>query len=273
MILVNFIRLSSLLILGTAIIMFNSCSSNSVKDKKEKPSSNTNQSVIINNWSEEKEKQHLSNRQDSSTWDYEMLDVDIRSNKERSSKPFNFGAFPVPKYSLLGENIFKGIGVGSTHRKVENSDNNVYCTFFFVNNNELIKQYIPKGKENEIFFVIMVLSDVKMDTINYSHSRNHMISRNNPDYIGQGFVETKNGDIDYMAFLTADRNEYAIVNMRLFNLKHGRIVVIAPQKDTSIRSLQLKSEQTLSTDDIENYIDEIIKQKTVINFLSNKGNI
>uniref|UniRef100_UPI00257F4286 hypothetical protein n=1 Tax=Proteiniphilum sp. UBA5510 TaxID=1947286 RepID=UPI00257F4286 len=120
---------------------------------------------------------------------------------------------------------------------------------------------------------IMVLTDIEIDTINYSHSKNQMISRNNPDYIGQGFVKTKNGEVDYVAFLTADRNEYAIVNMRLFNLKHGRIILIAPQKDGTIRSLQLKSEQVFSIDNIESYIDDLINQKNVKDFFTSKGNI
>lgn len=227
----------------------------------------------LNNWNEKKERQHLINRQDSSTWDYEMLYRDIEDTKNTDYKPFKFGVFPVPKYNLLGKDTFKGIGVGSTYRKIENSNNNVYCTFFAVNKNELIKQYIPNDKKNEVFFIIMVLTDIEIDTVNYSHSKNQMISRNNPDYIGQGFVKTKNGEVDYMAFLTADRNEYAIVNMRLFNLKYGRIVLIAPQKDNTIRSLQLKSEQVLSIDDVESYIDDVLKQKNVKSFLTNRGNI
>lgn len=234
---------------------------------------NTKSNDTKSSWNEEKERQHLRNRQDSSTWDYKMLYRDIEDIRRIDAKPLKFGAFPVPEYSILGENAFKGIGVGSTHRKIENSDNNVYCTFFAVNENELIKQHIPKGKKNEVFFTILVLTDIETDTINYSHSRNQMISRNNPDYIGQGFVKTKNEEVDYVAFLTADRNEYAIVNMRLFNLKQGRIIIIAPQKDGTMRSLQLKSEQVLSLDDMENYIDDLINQKNVRDFLTSKGNI
>ncbi len=224
-------------------------------------------------WNEKREKQHLINRQDSTTWDYEMLRRDIEDANYIDSKPFQFGVFPVPKYSLLGKNSFQGIGIGSFHRKVEYSDNSIYCTFFAVKKNELTKQYIPDDKTNEIFFTIMVLTDVEIDTVNYSHSRNQMISRNHPDYIGQGFVKTKKGEVDYAAFLTADRNEYAIVNMRLFNLKQGRMIIIAPQKDGTIRSLQLKTEQVLSIDDIESYTDDLINQKIVKDFLKSKGNI
>lgn len=233
----------------------------------------TTSNDTINNWNEKKERQHLLNRQDSSTWDYEMLYRDIEDAKNVDSKPFQFGVFPVPKYSLLGKNSFQGIGIGSFHRRIENSDNNLYCTFFAVKKNELIKQYIPEEKTNEIFCTIMVITDIKIDTVNYSHSKNQMISRNHPDYIGQGFVKTKKGEVDYLAFLTADRNEYAIVNMRLFNLKQGRIILIAPQKDGTLRSLQLKSEQVLSIDDIECYIDDLINQNTIKDFLTHKGNI
>lgn len=230
-------------------------------------------SDTISVWNEQKERQHLINREDSATWDKEMLKRDIDSNKSYESKPFPMGAFPVPDYNLLGKNTFKGVGVGSFYRSIENNNRHICCNFFAVRKNELIKQHIPQNKENEVFFTVVVLTDIEIDTLNYSHSRNQIVSRNNPDYIGQGYVKTKSGDIDYLAFLTADRNEYAVVNMRLFNLKQGRIILIAPQKDGSVRSLQLKSDDVLSMSDVENHIDHLLLQKKVKDFMTRKGNI
>lgn len=230
-------------------------------------------SDTISVWNEQKERQHLINREDSATWDKEMLKRDIESNKSYTSGPFPMGAFPVPDYNLLGKNTFKGVGVGSFYRPIENSNRHICCTFFAVRKNELIKQHIPQNKENEVFFTVVVLTDIEIDTLNYSHSRNQVISRNNPNYIGQGYVKTKSGEIDYLAFLTADRNEYAVVNMRLFNLKQGRIILIAPQKDGSVRSLQLKSEDVLSMSDVENHTDHLLLQKKVKDFITQQGNI
>ncbi len=75
-----------------------------------------------------------------------------------------------------------------------------------------------------------------------------------------------------MAFLTANRDEFAVVNMRLFNLKLGRIILIAPQKDHSLRSLQLKA-PILSTKELAGYLDKILKQDKVKSFFMDKGNL
>lgn len=99
-----------------------------------------------------------------------------------------------------------------------------------------------------------------------------IISRNNPDYIGQGFFKTKTDEIDYIAFLTANRDEYAIVNMRLFNLKNGRIILIAPQKDGSLRSMQLET-PILSDKELSDYINKILQQDNVKIFFNNGNNI
>lgn len=37
------------------------------------------------------------------------------------------------------------------------------------------------------------------------------ISRNNPNYVGQGSFKTRTNKIDYITFLTADRDNHAII--------------------------------------------------------------
>lgn len=119
--------------------------------------------------------------------------------------------------------------------------------------------------------MIVMLTDF-VDTTNFTHAGGHIISRNNPDYIGQGFFKTRKDEIDYTAFLTADRNEYAIVNMRLFNLKQGRIILIAPQKDGSLRSLQIKT-PILDEKELSEYLDKMLTQENVKQFFRDPGNI
>jgi hypothetical protein len=122
-----------------------------------------------------------------------------------------------------------------------------------------------------VYFTIAVLTD-KADTVNYTHTLNNVVSRNHPDYIGQGYVKYANLKVDYTAFLTAGRNSYAIVNMRLFDLKNGALILIAPHKDNSLRSLQIVAPD-LSTDDVDSYIDSLFKQQKAINFFTEEGTI
>lgn len=221
-------------------------------------------------WNKKLEEKHLQNRQDTTTWDEELLQIDIEANKRRTNLPIRKGAFPVPKYELLGKESFKGVGNGGNFTGINLNGKKILYSYFLVNKNALTQQYIGE-KANEVFFTIVTLTDF-VDTTNFTHAGVHISSRNNPDYIGQGFFKTQKDEIDYTAFLTADRNEYAIVNMRLFNLKQGRIILIAPQKDGSLRSMQIKT-PTLDDKELNNYIDEVLKQENVKQFFSDTNNI
>lgn len=98
-----------------------------------------------------------------------------------------------------------------------------------VNKTKVNEPYL-KDKPNEVFFTVVVSTDIEIDTIDYSHARGIISSRNNPHYIREGWIKTKNDSVDYVAFITADRNSYAIVNMRLLDLKNGNIILINPKK-------------------------------------------
>src|SRR5690606_27036925 len=99
-------------------------------------------------------------------------------------------------------------------------DKKTICHSLYVNNNGVNKEFI-KDRPNEVFFTIAVLAD-SIDLKRYTHTDVSITSRNHPHYVGQGFVKTKSNEIDFVSFLTADRNDYAIVNMRLFDLRIGR---------------------------------------------------
>lgn len=178
------------------------------------------------------------------------------------------GPFPVPKYDLLGNYRYRGGGVGGRWKNYEGKK--IVYNYFVANKTEISQEFLG-NKKNEVFYTIISLTDF-VDTVNFTHARSHFTSRNNPDFTCEGYYKTKENEVDYLAFLTANREQYAIVNMRLFNLKHGRVILIAPQKDGSLRSLQLSS-PLLSADEMEAYIDKILKQEKVKEFFTNKANI
>jgi hypothetical protein len=220
-------------------------------------------------WNEILEKQHLNNRQDTATWDKELLQRDINDSLSNSKgKPFPHGAFPVPKYDLAGKFRYRGAGAGGTFKNY--FDKKLVYSFFFANKTAA-SETILKEKENEVFFLIVMLTDF-IDTVNYTHGSAYLLSRNNPDVTCEGFFKTKTDEVDYMAFLTANRDEFGVVNMRLFNLKSGRIILIAPQKDHSLRSLQLTA-PILSTKEVPSYLDKILIQDNVKSFFMDKGNL
>ena len=225
-------------------------------------------------WTIEKAKAHLKDRQDSTTWDSIMFYNDLLSFVPETSLPLMNGVFPNPHYALMGKGSFSGVGnfgfPGGDGLEKKIGSKTILYNSFFVGASEVNRAFIG-DKKNEVFFQIIVLVDF-VDTMNYTHLSSEIVSRNHPDYIGQGFYKTQNNRIDYLAFNTADLNAYAIVNMRLFDLNLGETILIAPQKDNSFRSMQIKSPQ-LSSDEVDAYTDELLRQEEVIDFFTYVGNI
>jgi hypothetical protein len=181
----------------------------------------------------------------------------------------------LPKYNLLAENSFKGVGnfgfPGGENSEFKINEKTILFNSFFAGKNHFNENYIDHSEADEIFFQIIILTDF-VDTLNYKHLSSEVISRNHPDYFGQGFYKTKNAKIDYVAFLTADRSSYAIINTRLFDLKYGKTILIAPQRNKSLRSMQINSPK-LSSKQVEDYTKKLLDREDIKLFFNAKGNI
>ena len=220
-------------------------------------------------WNLEKEKIHNENRKDSTKWSSKNWKVDTE-NIKISGKPMINGVYPVPNYDLI-DTTFNGLGNSGNWKGVDLKDKKIIFHSLYVNKNAVNQEFI-NNKPNEVFFTIAVLTD-SIDLKRYSHTNVSITSRNHPHYVGQGFVKTKSNEIDFLSFLTADRNDYAIVNMRLFDLRIGRIILIAPQKDGTLRSLQLDSPIMSSEEMDEHLLDLMANDRNVIEFFTKSGNI
>ena len=220
-------------------------------------------------WNLEKEKIHNENRKDSTKWSSKNWKVDTE-NIKIGGKPVINGVFPIPDYDLI-DSTFNGLGNSGNWKGFDLKDKKIIYHSLYVNKNAVNREFI-EDKPNEVFFTIAVLTD-SIDLKRYSHTNVSITSRNHPHYVGQGFVKTKSNEIDFISFLTADRNDYAIVNMRLFDLRIGRIILIAPQKDGTLRSLQLDS-SIMSSQEMDKHIENLMtNDKEVINFFTKKGTI
>lgn len=220
-------------------------------------------------WNLEKERIHNENRNDSTKWSSKTWKADTK-NIILKGRPFIDGVFPVPKYELT-DSTFNGLGNSGDWKGFDLNDKKIIYHSFYVKKNAVNRKFI-NDKPNEVFFTIAVLTD-SIDLKGYSHTNVSISSRNHPHYVGQGFVKTKSNEIDFISFLTADRNNYAIVNMRLFDLRIGRIILIAPKKDGTLRSLQLNS-PNMPSEEMDEYIKNLMSNdKKVIDFFMDKNNI
>lgn len=208
-------------------------------------------------WTAEKRKAYLQNRTDSTSWDMEMMNIDKQLIGLDMFGPFEYGVFPVPTYELIsGES---NVGVGNMPGEFVCGGKKVYMNSFYVGKNPVNAKAIGE-RGDEVFFQIIVLLDSAEADYNGA-----ILSRNHPDYLGQGFVKTGIANIEYTAFITAERNSFAIVNARLFDLKYGKTILIAPQSDRTLRSYQVGSPD-LSSEKIKPYTEELLAKQEVIQF-------
>ena len=212
-------------------------------------------------WNREKKIERKNNRENSTKWDIKNLEVDSINFQEKG----NSGFFPTPDYNLIGENSFDGLGYGGSYDGIIVNNRTFIYNDFYVRKCLTNEAYIG-NKENEVFFVIIVMTDF-IDTINYSHMHADIISRNHPDYLAKGWIKTKTNKIDYTAFITGDRREYAVVNERIFDLDIGRVILIIPSNKVSGMLLSKQISIPISSnDDIKEIIPQILQNEEIVNF-------
>ncbi len=230
-------------------------------------------------WTEELRLKHISNVENPATWDMDRLNNDNTPPEPvpgfpNRPLPISTGPFPAPDYDSISMSSFKGIGMALPiplpaypDMKLTVGDKDVVYASFFVNDNPF---YQSTSGTDRVFFTLITVTD-SLDENGYAIGAGQISSRNHPDYIGQGFYQTTTGKIDFTAFTTPEGEEYAIVNMRLFHLKYGNVILVAPQKDGTFRSMQLDEKEVTSDESYEQIKSQILRRSDVIEFFSGKG--
>jgi len=176
------------------------------------------------------------------------------------------GVFPAPKYDLVGEKSFIGLGYAGNFKGLKINSKSFLYNCFYAKKNKFNKAFI-KDKKQDVFFVIAISTDF-VDPEKFSHFQSLISSRNHPNYLAKGYYKTKKNTIDFNAFISGDRDSYAIVNERIFDLTIGKMIFIVPQKDGSLRSMQIEI-PLLSLDETKSYVEKLLKEsESLINFYS-----
>ena len=230
-------------------------------------------SLVSQGWNRQARELLNESRNEEDSWDMELFEEDKQvTGLNESFGPMNYGAFPTPNYDLTEPNSFNGLSSISTcYQPYEINGKLAVFTSFGLHNNPFYADGL-KGRESAAFFTVITITDT-IDTQGYTTARYQIISRNHPDYVGQGYVKNKTSQIDYLAFTTPEGNDFAVINGRLFHLNHGRFIVIAPQKDGSLRSLQLK-ESLKTTNEVKDFVERDLLQRAEISrFITNEQTI
>lgn len=202
--------------------------------------------------------------------DFKRLEEDLQGEKKTDRGPFNFGVYPYPVYDSISKNTFSGLGTAGNFFGIDLNGKKIVYTSFSENKSKINSFRVPE--KNNMFFAIAVLTDY-IDKEKYTSSKMQIVSRNFPDVIGQGYIKTKNDKIDFSAFITIENDQFAIVNMKLYNLKYGKIILIAPQKDGSLRSIQIKEKENLTNENLKIFLEQLIKKPEITEFFTNKNTI
>lgn len=203
--------------------------------------------------------QTIEELKDEHVWDIELLQLDIATLKEPQLGMMTMGAFPVKHYEgsagvmghklEVGEQIFKG-------------------ATYFVGKNEDNKHLYDENQNQRSFFTILC----PIDNLNDSkENQAHVISRNHPNYIGQGLIHTGSFPVEYITFTEGNDRSYAILNMKIFNLDGGNTILVDVQPDKSLRFLQLQG-AFLSMEDSKTQVPKVLETEEALNFYNIKKN-
>ena len=211
----------------------------------------------------------IENIKNPELWDMERMKGDIMDINERL--PIRFGAFPVPHYDSLG--TYKGGGFFNNilarsvpEYRLAVEDKEIVFSSFYIGNSPFYKE----ENRNKVFFTVITVIDT-LTTDNFALGTSEIFSRNHPDYGGEGSFITKDNRVEFVAFTTPDKGSFAIVNMRLFHLEYGNIILVTPQKDCSFRSLQIKGSVPPSEGCFEYIKSNVLQREEVIKFLTAEG--
>ncbi|MCD1118454.1 hypothetical protein [Chryseobacterium turcicum] len=200
--------------------------------------------------------------------DFKRLQKELSEKDSINKGPFTYGIFPYPDYDSISKKTFSGIGTTGNFYGINLNGKKIVYTSFSENKNSLNNYRVKEN--NRIFFTIVVLTDF-IDEKNFKSMKSQIVSRNFPDVIGQGYIKTKENKIDFSAFVTLENDEFAIINMKLYNLKYGNIILIAPQKEGSLRSIQILADENLTTENIKMNVEKLLKNQQIKSFFTNEN--
>lgn len=236
--------------------MLASCNSESKKK-------DNNDLAIEPFWNLEKAKKQALDFNSSDTWDTKTLEMEIGYIDALTSLDFPFftSPFPTPEYESPGN--------GNSSIETEIGGKKIIGHTVIIGRGEHSEHLFKTITDEYItYFTILTIADsLKTENPVIATSRNH------PHYLAQGSLnKSSKSRVDWVAIQLADKNAYSIVNARIFDLRVGRLILVAPQKDGSIRFYQTQA-PTMNLNEREKFIENLKTQPKAIAFFSDHNNI
>jgi len=197
---------------------------------------------------------------DTTTWNTSFLKNDITyfggdSSEFEEDFPLRILPFPVVDYK------FGATGAGEFFIDEQYK---LSISYFLIGKHDYNKNEFEDGVTHHTFFNLIVLTDT-LDPEEYTLVDNYVTSRNHPDYVGQGTIQTKNINLDYVCFHRPDHTSYAIIGTKIFDLSEGHTIVAVVKEDTSVHFMQLDTPK-IPINQVEPYITQLVKQELLLRF-------
>lgn len=185
-------------------------------------------------------------------WEQFKNDLAFVDEEELNDLPLGFGIFPVADYDSEGNGSMEEqlvLGDSTFVRQTAMVYKGTYNSHFFKD--------VGRGESELGYFTILVQT-----TYDSPKNNSFVSSRNHPVYVGEGLIYTDaKRKIKWVAIQNNVTNlDIAIVNMKYFDLTKGRVIVVLPMDDGSLRFKQLN----ISQQNDERLIKEIKSQTNEI---------
>lgn len=221
-------------------------------------------------WTPARRIEYSKRRLDSSLFNSEYLDLDV---EVREKFPWPTKAAlegipsPVPKYP----NDFGGALIVSN---LEIGERELKGAVVAWGKSDVNRHLFTNESDNLLIYMNLF---ILTDTPKIENGKNTIVSRNWPHILSTGKQKTSIGAVDWVHIGFANDDNYAFISQRIFDLKFGNTIVVAPQKDGTLRFLQLDGPGSILHADrvklVNEYCEKLEKDNRVIQLVQNENTL
>ena len=217
-------------------------------------------------WTAEKQAEYSERRLDPSVWAMDMFTQDMDMHDWPTKSALSDFPSPVPKY--------KNFGGALGWPKMNIPGKHISTVAFSWGKYGVNRQKATDDTHDMISYLnLFILTD---DPAPEQNSKS-MSSRNYPHVLSTGKQKTSVGEVDWVQTGLADGSNYLIINQRIFDLNFGRTILVAPQKDGSLRFMQIEAPASYASSGSKGFYSSIINKlendEQVVEFFTNEHTI
>lgn len=225
-------------------------------------------------WTDTDAAEYARRANDSTSWDKELFKLDLEYAEDLATYPLGLNGqpSPVPAYDW-GYVSSRPLELEVTGKRITGH------SLAYAYDEYRIR---PAGDTAAYYGTacnLLFLTDAGEE----DPGNNMIVSRNAPHYLATGRMATSIGAVEWVQMQLADGSNFVIIAQRYFDLRQGRTILVAPQKDGSLRFLQLavspegmrtlKDGKAANKEALRTYYASLLEDERVVPFFMATGNL